>query len=375
MIYYAAGLLASALMLLYRRPVARTSPLRQLSIPSDALAARLEGRGSRATGTFALVASFSVLTVVASLRYGIGTDYLARYVPMFIAIRQGAEVDVEPGYLVLNQAVASVTDEYQWLFVVVSVLTIALVYRFIVRMSLNPALSVFLFVFGGFYLEAFNLGRQGLAVAILLNTVEFVMRRKQLGFVLLTLLAASMHLSALVWFAVWPLMWVRLNRFWRIFLTVAIAAVVYLVPELFGSLVGQVAPEYAWYFQSNYGGVRLFDPGGVAIAVILFVLSAIFLRGGPGDRYTTVVVNLQAFLVAILAATLFVAYAFSRLTYYFAPILLLALPLLLSKIHDRLVRRLAMLVIMVALVAVFQWKFIEWRAHEVWPYVWIFDRP
>jgi hypothetical protein len=374
-IYFLSGAIASALMLLYRRPVHELSPLRQLSIESPSLAARLAGGGGRIASQFGLVCSFTVLFLVAALRYGIGTDYWPRYAPLFTLIEQGDQVQSDSGYVLINRIVAGLTDDYQWIFVATSFLTLILFYRFIVRMSLNPALSVFLFVFGGFYLETFNLVQQGLAIAILLNTLELVMRRKHLLFVILTLVAASVHSSALIWFAIWPLIWTRFNRVTRFVLALAMVFVITAAPLVLTQVIRQVASEYAWYFESNYGVVLAFDPGGLGIAVLVFLASVLFVkRNKSEDRYVDAVVNLQGVHVAVLVATLSVAYAFSRLAYYFAPIQMLAVPLLLSTIRDDAIRRLVTCLVMVVYAVVFYFKFIVWNAHGVMPYEWVFSR-
>lgn len=375
MIYMVAGLLASALMLLYRRPVASSSPLRQASFDSPMLTARLEGRGARIASGFGLFGSFGVLFVVAALRYGIGTDYWLRNVPLFEQVREGGGDDYEYGFVLINRVIGELTDDYQWLFAAISFLTIALFYRFIVRMSLNPAMSVFLFVFGGFYLEAFNLVRQGLAIAIVLNTIELAMRKRRFRFILCTLLAVSIHSSAFIWFAVWPLMWVRAGRFIRILSTAGIAIVITAVPGLLEQLVRRFAPDYAWYFESNYGVVRSLDPTVFLIAVAVFLASAVLVRrSAAGDRYSDAVVNIQSVNVAILVATVFIAYAFSRLNYYFAPIQVLAVPLILSAIRSRDSRWLFALLLMAGYVVSFYSQFIIWNAHGVMPYDSIFSR-
>jgi hypothetical protein len=373
-VFYAiCGILASGLMVLYRRPLPESSPLRQsgVSLPSRPTSSR----GGQTAGIVGLYGSFGVLFLVAALRYGPGTDYWARYVPIFRRVRAGWDVDTEYGYLLINRAVASATSDYQWLFAVMSLLTIGLFYRFIVRMSMNPALSVYVFVFGGTYLEAFNLVRQGLAIAILVNTIELIVRKKALPFVLLTLLAATFHSSALLWLAVWPIVRIRGGNLARLALISGLVLVVLAAPQTLALLITRFSPGYSWYFQSNYGEVRAFDPSGLAIAILIFVASLFVLRGEESrSGYTIAVMNLQAVQIAALVATISVAYAFSRLSYYFTPIQVLAVPLVLSTIPDRTIRRSLTMIVMIIYAATFYFKFVVWNAHGVMPYESIFSR-
>lgn len=375
MIYLFGGLLASAAMLLHRRPPSRTSPLWTVTLGSSRLTSRLEGNGDSILGSLGVTVSFSILFLIAALRYGIGTDYWPRYAPLFEQIQSGTVAGQEVGFVLLNKAVGLVTDDYQGIFVVTSFLTIALFYRFFLRMSINPALSVFIYVFGGTYLEDFNLVMQALAIAILVNTFEFALRKKHLAFILATLLAASFHSSALVWFAVWPLMWIQVSRATRIVMAFAMIVVIVLAPQAVSLLVGQLAPDYAWYFDSNYGATRGIHPAVIIVAVAAFGLTVIKVgKAGPADRYADSVVNVLAVSTAVLVATTTIAYLFSRLNYYFAPAQLVAVPLALSLVENRLTRQLLTVALMCAYMTSFVFQFLVWNAHGVLPYDSVFSR-
>lgn len=401
---------------MYRRPPSRTSPLWAVTLSSSSLSSRLSGRGDGITSYFGLILSFSILFLIAALRYGVGTDYWLRYAPLFELIQQGNIEGQEVGYVLLNRAVGLITDDYQAIFVVTSFLTIALFYRFFLRMSINPALSVFIFVFGGFYLEDFNLVKQALAIAILVNTIEFALRNKHIAFVLATLLASSFHSSAFVWFAIWPLMWIRVSRGARIAIALAMVAVILVVPQTVSVLVEQLAPNYGWYFDSNYGSTRSLQPVVVIVAIAAFVFTLLkvggaersygykptvlatgnqtyFLNGAgeakpappqsttaaagkaqPTDRYGDTIVNVLAVSAAVLVATMTIAYLFSRLNYYFAPAQLVAIPLALSLVKQRLARQVLTLAFMSAYMLSFVFQFLVWNAHGVLPYESIFSR-
>ncbi|MEV8000933.1 EpsG family protein [Pseudarthrobacter oxydans] len=362
-------------MLLYRSAPPRKSPLWSVTLRSASLSSRLGGTGDGILSSVGLIISFSILFLIAALRYGIGTDYWPRYAPLFERIHSGDVAGQEIGYVLLNKAVGLVTDDYQGIFVVTSFITIALFYRFFLRMSINPALSVFIYVFGGTYLEDFNLVMQALAIAILVNTFEFALRKQHLAFVLATLLAASFHSSALVWFAIWPLMWIRAGRAARITIAAAMIGVIVLAPQAVSILVGQFAPDYAWYFASNYGVTRGIHPAVLIVAVAAFGLTLIMVgRAGPGDRYADSVVNVLAVSTAVLVATTTIAYLFSRLNYYFAPAQLIAVPLALSLVQNRLTRQLLTVAFMSAYMTSFVFQFLVWNAHGVLPYDSIFSR-
>lgn len=217
--------------------------------------------------------------------------------------------------------------------------------------------------------------RQGLAIAIVLNTVELGMRRKRLAFFGLTLLAMGVHSSAIAWFLTWPILRFRGNRFLRLGLVASIAVLMVAAPGFLYWAVNQVAPGFAWYFESNYATTRPVEPSLIAITVAVFVLGAFLVRSGSeGDRYGSGIVNMMGLNVAILGGTLFVAYLFIRLNSFFAPIQILMVPLLLSAIREPVPRRFLAFGIMVVYLISFYLQFIHWGAHGVFPYESIFSR-
>jgi hypothetical protein len=183
------------------------------------------------------------------------------------------------------------------------------------------------------------------------------------------------HSSAIAWFLVWPVLRFRGNRLLRLVLVATIAGIVVVAPGALYWAVSQVAPDYAWYFQSNYGTIRSIEPSVVAITVAVFLLSVLLVRSGSGDdRYASGVVNLMGLNVAILGATLFVAYLFFRLNSYFTPVQMLVVPLLLSTVRSTGIRRVMTLGFMLVYVISFALQFIQWNAHGVLPYESVFSR-
>lgn len=370
MVYVVTGLLAVILMLPYRAG-ARANDVR----PGTDFTAVVVHRKPRTTSRLAVAASFSLLAFIAAVRVGPGTDYWARYVPTFEYVRGGAQVDVEIGYLLVNRWIGDLTADVQWVFAVMSVLTIGLMYRFILRMSVNPALSIFIFVAGGFYLEEFNLVRQGLAIAILLNTIEFVLRREWLKFVVAVLVASTLHSSALIWLAVWPLLRVGGSRKVQIGFTLALATVILASPQVLKAMVETLAPGYAWYFESNYGEVRSFDPIGIVVAAFVLMVSiSVAAKSDDTTAYMRSLMSLQGVQLAALLATISISYSFSRVTYYFVPIQLIAVPYVLSLISDRGIRQMATFVVCGLYIASFYFKFVLFNSHGVFPYESIFTR-
>lgn len=370
MVYYFLGLVSALLVALHQRPAPIAGPSDRAARVQGATSDRSTETPRHVSGRVGFVAALALLVVAGGFRYGPGTDFWGRYVPAFQLAHTGRPIQMERGYLFINELVASVTDDFQWLFFVMSLLTVGLVFRFIRRMSVAPALSVFIFVIGGFYLEGFNLVRQALAIAILLNTIELVLRKKLGAFVIATAIAASLHSSALIWLVVWPAIRMRGGRAARVLGTISLAGAVVAAPWALQALVLRLAPDYAWYFDSNYGQVRAFDRTALPISLVIFA-GLVFVSRRSGSRHEGLllaVTTLQGIQLVAVAATETVAYAFSRITYYFTPIQMIAVPLLIASMPNRALRQLAGLVVLAVYTYAFYYKFVVWNAHEVLPY-------
>lgn len=137
------------------------------------------------------------ILLISCFRYGVGTDYFYTYVPQFLSIVNGSYTHYyEPGFYLLNLLVASLTSDPQWLIALCALLTLGLVYVVTVFLSDNYFMSILLFYLTYTYFVSINNIRQALASAILLLALYFLVRKKKIAFVLLTILAGTMHQSA-----------------------------------------------------------------------------------------------------------------------------------------------------------------------------------
>lgn len=137
------------------------------------------------------------ILLISCFRYGVGTDYFHTYVPQFLSIVNGSYTHYyEPGFYLLNLLVASLTSDPQWLIALCALLTLGLVYVVTVFLSDNYFMSILLFYLTYTYFVSINNIRQALALAILLPALYFLVRKKKIAFVLLTILAGTMHQSA-----------------------------------------------------------------------------------------------------------------------------------------------------------------------------------
>ena len=84
----------------------------------------IKRKGTISRRTLREFTAFFIVFIIAAIRYGIGTDYFYTYAPGFIRIRDtGAAYSYyEPAFSTLNIVCTWISDNYQILFVVTSLI-------------------------------------------------------------------------------------------------------------------------------------------------------------------------------------------------------------------------------------------------------------
>ncbi|CAM2899559.1 EpsG family protein [Salinicoccus roseus] len=162
---------------------------------SAELSIRFKGKILRFTFAFLTLLTPSLF---AGIRYDVGTDYFS-YLRIFSNLEAGNPVRTEFGFNFLNVLIAKLGGDVHFLFFIVSFLTMAFIYLTLYknRNSISIGLGIFVFLLF-FYHDSLNGVRQGLAIAISLYSLTFIVEKKFWKFFLYTILATSMHFSSLV---------------------------------------------------------------------------------------------------------------------------------------------------------------------------------
>lgn len=104
----------------------------------------------------------------------------------------------EPGFYFLLRIVNLIFNDYQWLFILSTIITIACFYKSISFEIENISLSLTVFIFASTqYFYYFGIVRMGIAVAIISVAYRYIIQDKKKKFILLVLLATMFHYSAL----------------------------------------------------------------------------------------------------------------------------------------------------------------------------------
>lgn len=116
------------------------------------------------------------------------------------------QYDSDWGYGIINWIVSRFTSDF-WVFrAILYTLTFTLISLWIWKHSKNIALSFFIFISLGHVGFEFTLVRQALAASFFVWSYDFILERKPVKFLLMTVFASFFHKTALIMLVVYPLL-------------------------------------------------------------------------------------------------------------------------------------------------------------------------
>ncbi len=283
-------------------------------------------------------AAMALLVVFSGLRFQVGTDYWM-YDRNFQNVYTqdwswALEISrQEYGYTLLELVIRSNTDWRQAMMFVTSALTIIPMYWMIKKYSPRPGLSVFFYFFLAFYLIPFNIVRQGIAIALNFAAGCLLERGGVRGysyFVVLNALAAAFHTSVVAVAAI-QLLTHRLRmttiRFAIVMGLGLVAALAFSTLSVIQNFVTDFNPRYDQYLLADEAGIGTYLLIAAHVSLIL-----VCLRIGNLDQLTMKYVTWASVgILFLIIGTQSVV--FSRLEFYFATFLILAVPIQLGKLR------------------------------------------
>ncbi|TYC50695.1 EpsG family protein [Weissella muntiaci] len=190
------------------------------------------------------VGSFFILWLVSALRYDVGVDFMSyKY---YFDFSNNLVLPFEKGFIGLIFFVRSVATNSQYLFIVVSLITIFFIFKAISDQSTGPFLSIFMFLTLYMYFSSFNILRQYISVALIFYAVKFIKVKQFTAYYFVVLLAISIHSSALI-FLLLPLVVRRIIRRSTLVLIMILEFIFFLYSTYWISLIAIIIPKMAIY--------------------------------------------------------------------------------------------------------------------------------
>ena len=167
----------------------------------------------------------------------------------------------EIGFQFFVYVLSRVFNNAQWLIVISSAIYVSAVCYFIYKNSNDIAMSLVMYVTLDLMTFQMQGMRQAIAMSLCLFAYECAKNKKLIPFILLCILAAMMHRTALIFFIVYPLVKFKYN-YGFIAITLVSSIVVLLLSNRITALGN-------WIFGENYSSIA--ESGGY-VAVLIYVL-------------------------------------------------------------------------------------------------------
>lgn len=287
-----------------------------------------------------LIAFRSNLVGVDTIHYSKHFDTVSTL--SFSEIRDYANrCSIEIGYIFLMKLSSLIIDNYYFFQLIIASLYSLLMYRFFSKNTDNQLFVSVLFLGLGLLLYSFNIQRQMLAVAIVLESWNAFTEKKYYRTVFWLILASLFHSTTVIFLFVLILYYFRESKLFLILSSIALIFSVIRFDFII-NLLSHVAPKYVNYFKNNKviqtaGGVK-FLWGGITALALLSMFREIFLQKKKSPTLSIYAILSLGYVVANILGLRF--NYFERLGMYCLPFVVVFLEKFGTSLEDKAVRRL-----------------------------------
>lgn len=305
-----------------------------------------------------------ILVLCSALRFDIGNDY-RQYTQTAHEAYVGGYVVTEWGFNSIVKLVYALfgTECYEVVFALFAFVTMILFLKAMYRQSIDFSQSYFLFMTLGLYFQTYNTMRYYLALAIALYTMRFVLRQDWIAFVFWILIAALFHKSVLL---VIPVYWLA-SIPWRkahIIIGFVLSALCFVGQKLILKIALVFYPSYRNTIYLE-GRNRSSSVLRVAAVLVLYAWFVYYNRkqGNEASGKRELRFYGQLHLLAFAVCTFFSFLpVVTRIAYYFSVSQVLLIPLLVSLIEDKHIRKRVQAVVFA--VCLVNFGIFLWNAHQ-----------
>lgn len=267
------------------------------------------------------------LFILSFLRWETGTDWNSyhNYFNHIFELPYNLDI-LESGFRVLNYTVRSFTDEYTIMLFILGAILFSFQSLAIKRLSFFPILSL-TFLYAS-QLANILFVRQWIAVGILFYSIVFIKKNKFIPFLLLVLIASSIHRVSLIFIIVW---WVfKMNISTRKIILFLCLSVIfsYFMESLLSSMLGGIEnrvfkERLDVYLDSSYNSEEknrtnftlVLIKGFINRLSILFI--SLYIYAKTKDNILRGYINIYWIGCILFFSLISISPALARIAYYF----------------------------------------------------------
>ncbi len=290
--------------------------------------------------------SFIVFCLFSGLKYDVGTDYSTyRYYynnSMNWSIMNANGVEI--GYIYIMQLFKNLSIGFVGFWFILSFVNFCFKYYIFHKYSPLLFASLLLYFVGMFLERDFDGIRQGFAMGVCYLTIPFIMRRQFLPFLLLVLLAATIHASSLVFLPAYYLVSFNISNK-VIFISVSVLALMVMLNISFTQTMVNFLPEsiikmrlnsYMSVADSQYTKKVGLSIGLIFRIGILFIYTSIYKKDSIKDEKLYIFLR-NGFFLGIVLSLIFNDFDIlsHRLSYIYREFQIFIVPILISICRTR----------------------------------------
>lgn len=331
-------------------------------------------RIKKLSSMFFIVPSFILLFVISAFRGNFTSDY-KNYTRLFHEYNAYGFLDVfnagfgqEPGYIFLSRLIGEFTNNEVYLFIITTLIILIGYFWHIKKYSVNIWLSVLLFVTIDRYYTSFNITRQIVAVAIVFAGSKFLYDRKFLKFFLVVALASLFHKASLIMIPFYFILNFRI-RIRNLILFFAGSVILVIFFENIVS-IAQNFGIYDNYTEQAYGMTGAsFANVALPIALAIFSLFHSKKLDSINNNMHRIWFNATIFYAIFSLLTLKILMV-ERISFFFSPYIILLIPYLFSKMNNKYLR---LIYIMVLTGVLILYNYLVYSESVYDPYYFFWD--
>ena len=276
-----------------------------------------------------LFISFLALFLFSGLRYDVGMDY-SSYEQLYrdSLFQLNPEIK-ELGWAYLFYWCRNIGISFSIIILLISFFTIYCVFVFIRRYSPYPFLSILIFFcFAQYYTYTFNVIRQCLAIYIFFTLLECICQRKMAKyFISIALTVVFVHSSAIILFPLYFL----LHRYYSLYVKIVLIVIALFCAKYL--IVFMASSEsYKIYLAFEQFAEEITITSYLLILITsFFIVLELFIKNRIAEKnvlFNISFLSLLCFTIACFFAGTPLVIVVLRLAFYFTPVLIVLLPLI-----------------------------------------------
>lgn len=291
----------------------------------------------------------------------------------------------EPGYVLLNYIIGKAGGSYYLMQILISAFLYYVIGKFIYEYSENIAFSVFILLANNYVFGMMNVVRMWIVVAILLYTIKPLQERKLFKFIVVVLIAATFHYTALLFLIMYPLTKVKIapEKIGMLF-GMAVAISIAAIP------VFRVITNWIGIYQNYLTSDRFDTSDNLAVKISLVVTLCFFclstitriwqddnneeLMSKPSFTPSIGCLSYWSMIVSVCISIIGLSNnIMGRIIHYFSIFMLLVIPMSIQKMkirNNKLIMEVTILILLFLKYAVIMTYRPDW--YQVLPYKFFF---